>query len=218
MDANDPALYFQNSTTVWSLNPLGADLQLKHGNTINYLIDTAGHFKPGQDNAYNLGSSSNRFATIYAATGTINTSDERQKENIEKLDVGLSFLLDLEAISYTWKIGKNIVSEKIVGYEKREIRPETVLKGETYPAVFEDVPIIETEVTPQSGKRTHWGFSAQQVKRTLDKHGLDSGLWVQSDLDNPQSDQGLRPDQLLPVIVKAIQELDNRIKSLERNS
>lgn len=34
---------------------------------------------PGADNAYNLGSSSARFGTVYATTGSINTSDEREK-------------------------------------------------------------------------------------------------------------------------------------------
>jgi len=33
----------------------------------------------------NLGAASNRFNTVYAATGTINTSDERQKQDIRDL-------------------------------------------------------------------------------------------------------------------------------------
>ena len=40
---------------------------------------------PNTDNLYNLGSGSYRWATVYAATGTINTSDERDKQDIKNL-------------------------------------------------------------------------------------------------------------------------------------
>lgn len=40
---------------------------------------------PGSDNTINLGSGSLRWATVYAGTGTINTSDEREKQDIETL-------------------------------------------------------------------------------------------------------------------------------------
>lgn len=40
---------------------------------------------PGQDNSYNLGGGSNRWANIYGATGAINTSDGREKQDISAL-------------------------------------------------------------------------------------------------------------------------------------
>jgi len=40
---------------------------------------TTGHVTPGADNTQNFGSGSVRWATIFAGTGTINTSDERYK-------------------------------------------------------------------------------------------------------------------------------------------
>lgn len=42
-------------------------------------IDRTGVVTPGADNTQNFGSGSLRWATIYAGTGTINTSDERYK-------------------------------------------------------------------------------------------------------------------------------------------
>lgn len=50
-----------------AINPLG-------GNVL-----TGGVFLPISDNALNIGSGTARFATIYAATGAINTSDAREK-------------------------------------------------------------------------------------------------------------------------------------------
>ena len=40
------------------------------------------HVLPSADNSINLGSSSLRFGTVYAGTGTINTSDAREKTSI----------------------------------------------------------------------------------------------------------------------------------------
>jgi hypothetical protein len=44
-----------------------------------------GYFRPASDNAANLGVSFQRWATVYAGTGTINTSDERSKQQIRNL-------------------------------------------------------------------------------------------------------------------------------------
>lgn len=42
-------------------------------------VQADGHTRPGADNSYTLGSSSFRWTTVYATTGSINTSDEREK-------------------------------------------------------------------------------------------------------------------------------------------
>ena len=44
------------------------------------------YMRPVTDNAVSLGGASNRWSVVYAATGTINTSDERQKQDIADLD------------------------------------------------------------------------------------------------------------------------------------
>lgn len=41
---------------------------------------TLGRWQPGADNSQTLGSSSNRWSIVYAGTGTINTSDARDKQ------------------------------------------------------------------------------------------------------------------------------------------
>ncbi|MGB5905752.1 MAG: tail fiber domain-containing protein [Xanthobacteraceae bacterium] len=43
-------------------------------------FDASGHFLPGADNTMNVGSASKRAKEIFAGTGTINTSDAREKE------------------------------------------------------------------------------------------------------------------------------------------
>ena len=46
---------------------------------------TSGALRPGDDNLYTLGEGSYRWSTVYAATGTINTSDRNEKQDIEEL-------------------------------------------------------------------------------------------------------------------------------------
>jgi hypothetical protein len=41
---------------------------------------------PGTDNTYKLGLSSNRWSEVFAGNGTINTSDGREKQDVETLD------------------------------------------------------------------------------------------------------------------------------------
>jgi len=55
--------------------------------TSNRWVNNDGtQFYPGTDNVISLGFSSNRWTTVYATTGTINTSDANQKQDIANLD------------------------------------------------------------------------------------------------------------------------------------
>jgi len=70
------------------------------------LIDYSGNFYPLADNSVsNLGQPSNRWNTVYAGTGTINTSDAREKTPVSKLtDAEISAAKDLgkEIGTYKW--------------------------------------------------------------------------------------------------------------------
>lgn len=48
-----------------------------------------GTFRPLGDNNDNLGTASNRFNTVYAGTGAINTSDERDKQQAQSIPEGV---------------------------------------------------------------------------------------------------------------------------------
>lgn len=54
----------------------------------------------------------------------------------------------------------------------------------------------------QPGKRTHWGFLASDVKEQMNKTGIDFGGYVEEN-----GSEGLRPDQLLPVLWRAVQTI-----------
>lgn len=63
---------------------------------------------PISDNLYDLGSSARRIRNIYSGTGAIQTSDEREKENINPIDEKyIDFLMDLDPVVYKFKDDKN---------------------------------------------------------------------------------------------------------------
>jgi len=57
--------------------------------------------RPRQDQAYALGESGRRYTVGYFQFGT-STSDERLKENIEELNLGLDFINKLQPKKYNW--------------------------------------------------------------------------------------------------------------------
>jgi hypothetical protein len=64
------------------------------------------YFRPEVDNAVTLGggAAANRWTTVYATTGAINTSDEREKEQIEAIpDALLDAWQEVEWVRYKWR-------------------------------------------------------------------------------------------------------------------
>jgi len=62
-------------------------------------------FFPNTDGGMNCGTGQNRFASLYSVTGTINTSDAREKTAVSKLsdaEISAAMLLAAEIGSYKW--------------------------------------------------------------------------------------------------------------------
>ena len=142
---------------------------------------------PGIDNSLYLGSPSFRWNLVYSVNGTASSSDEREKTEISDASLGIDFVKSLRPVSYKWKIGHNDV--------------ETNDEG--------DVTV------PRPGLRTHWGFLAQEVKQSADDAGVDFGGWILTDTDDPESSQGLRYQQFIAPLTKALQEAIAKIEALE---
>lgn len=69
---------------------------------------------------------------------------------------------------------------------------------------------------PRSGRRTHYGLLAQQVKAALDALGCaDFAGHVKADPTDPQSEEGLRYDAFIAPLIAAVQTLATRIETLE---
>ncbi|NBW16670.1 MAG: hypothetical protein EBR82_52705, partial [Caulobacteraceae bacterium] len=57
---------------------------------------------PNTDNAVRLGASGVRWSAVWAANGTIQTSDERAKTDISDAQLGSEFIKSLRPVSYKW--------------------------------------------------------------------------------------------------------------------
>ena len=141
----------------------------------------------------NLGQSSERWDTVYASTGTINTSDKNEKNTIVETDLGLSFVNKLKPVSYKFN-------------------------GKT---------------------RTHYGLIAQDVETTLSdiskpttgfagfiKEDIPDKLYVEQD-EIPEGKKvgdlktaayttyGLRYNEFISPLIKAVQELSAEVNTLK---
>lgn len=61
--------------------------------------------------------------------------------------------------------------------------------------------------TPRPGVRRHAGVTAQSVRSAMLANGLDCAAWCLDDKDNPESDQSIRPDQLMFIMWAAVRHL-----------
>jgi hypothetical protein len=62
-------------------------IELSGDNSTRHMkITSTGDCEAGSDNVYSMGTVGKRWSVVFAGTGTINTSDERQKQDIANLD------------------------------------------------------------------------------------------------------------------------------------
>lgn len=174
------------------------------------ILDYQGALKPTTDNGQTLGTASNRWSVVYAATGIINTSDERAKLDFADT-LGLDFILKLEPVSYRYKKGKTVIDQVEDGVEEV---PAVLDKdgNEVTPATT--IPKYKNVERISEGKRRYHGLKAQQVKQTLDQFGVDFAGWILTDPEDPESEQGLRYDQFIAPLIKSIKEQQVIIDSL----
>jgi hypothetical protein len=81
---------------------------------------------PQTDGGGYIGDSAHRWIAIYAQNGSINTSDRNQKKNITPTDLGLSFVNQLNPVSYSWKEGEETEKKHygIIAQEVEEVAPD----------------------------------------------------------------------------------------------
>jgi hypothetical protein len=181
-------------------------------------FDDVGNFYPETDGGPNLGSGTNRWDTVYATTGTINTSDAREKTDIAASDLGLSFINSLKPVKYKWKIGSTKFIDKQIGEAPQVIEPAehdedgNIVK----PEIVEVRPVYEREKVQTPGKRNHYGLLAQDVKELTDKFGVDFAGWILTDPSNSESGQGLRYYEFIAPLIAAVQELSAKVEALEK--
>jgi len=190
LDANNGYSYLNTFTNHPMLFGVNNSERFRISTTGSSSFVNGSFVQPQTDNAMGLGLTGARWTSVWAANGTIQTSDERAKTEIADSALGTSFIKALRPVSFKW----------IEGGKK----PTGELDDENN-WLYESVP----------GSRTHWGFIAQEVKAAIDSAGVDFGGWILSEKEDPDSTQALRYDQFIAPLTKALQEALERIEILE---
>jgi len=94
-------------------------------------LQVNGSITPNIDNTYTDGNATYRWSAVYSANGTIQTSDQRLKNNITDLNYGLPDLLKLRPVSFTWVAQPQQGTQLgFIAQEVQPIFPETVNVGD----------------------------------------------------------------------------------------
>jgi len=125
---------------------------------------------PARNNSYDLGSSSARWATIYA-TNSLNTSDARLKTNIRNLNYGLSAILRMRSVQYNWKDGADRANKMgFLAQELRNVIPEAVVGNEATETLainyIELIPIMVNAIKEQQQQIDELRKEIKALKRT----------------------------------------------------
>lgn len=172
------------------VRPSGSSWRMGHGNTGRFqIIRGSGpsfsnpeviveayndSFYPGTTGTIDLGNDFNRWETVYAVNGVINTSDEREKTNIRNIKYGLNDVMKLRPVSFEWKSNAEAGTKLgLIAQELKEVVSEVVVLGD--------------------GK-----LSSDTPETT----------------SNQESRYGVYYSDLIPVLIKAIQEQQQMIGEL----
>ena len=126
--------FFRNSNinTDWRIYNIGTNLTIGNSGddlaTVNDLYQFQGsRFIPMNDATQSLGQLGFRWNTVFASNGTINTSDIRQKKNIQNLNYGLTDLMRLRPVSFEWKKDDGSGTKiGLIAQELQQVIPEVV--------------------------------------------------------------------------------------------
>jgi len=210
-------LYLSDAGGEWIYGN-GTNLYLSAGNATTvscgavFAVDIAtgkitwdgAEFYPENDDEELLGHVSYHWNELYCENATINTSDEREKENIEDSSLGLSFLNQLRAVQYKRK--DRTVPEVL--YEEVDDIPEGKEIGD-----------VKTEAREKTYLRTHYGLIAQEVEQVLENNNIDSidfAPFIKSPVldgdginGEPTGEHryGMRYAEYVGILIKAVQEL-----------
>ncbi len=95
--------------------------------TTDYFTMSSVRLSPGDDGQQFLGSSTSRYNTLFATNGTINTSDARDKTNIQDLSYGLEQILQLRPVQFEWINNQHDGTKLgLIAQELQQVLPEVV--------------------------------------------------------------------------------------------
>ena len=177
------------------------------------VIDKLGHLRPKTDDTYDVGSSTYKWDDIRATNGTIQTSDRTLKEHISGSNLGLSFINDLNPVSYRW-IGKNRNHYGLVAQEVSESLAKSNVNVSDFAGYIKDDIYHRTKqnFVPDNNNSGSYEIEEdyQSVKEITNNPDLDI-----NDFTYSSTTLGLRYTEFISPLIKAVQELSAEVTSLK---
>ena len=147
-----------------------------------YALTVNGVIAPSGDGVSDLGAAGNKFNNVYAANAVIQTSDARQKREIQNSDLGLDFIRSLRPVSYYWKQGDSYLHYGVIAQETKQALIEAK-KRAGQPEDMDNVIVSHDQKTDAYGVR-YTELIAPVIKAIQDLYdkvvGHESALSEQS--------------------------------------
>ena len=119
--ANGLSQFSHKGTGAFVFNALDNATIFFRTNSVNrFRVNSAG-LLPGSDNLYDLGNSILRWNEVWAANGTIQTSDISTKTDVQNSNYGLKEVMQLRPITFYWKDNREYGRK--VGLIAQEVEP-----------------------------------------------------------------------------------------------
>ena len=151
---------------------------------------------PWADDTFDIGTSSYRWDNIYATSGTVSTSDRNEKNTIIDSDLGLSFINKLKPVSYKFN-GRTRTHYGLIAQDVETVLSD-ISKSTTDFAGF-----IKTDLPDEP------------YDAIRDENDIPEGKKV-GDVKIPaHASYGLRYNEFVAPLIKAIQELSAKVEALE---
>ena len=137
---------------------------------------------------------------IYTHDGGVHSSDERMKESINPSALGLDFINALTPVSYKWRDTERVIPAT-VDIDNKGV--ETT---------------IEEKIEKTEHTRTHYGLIAQDVLSVLDDAGVGAEGFGGYCYTGKRDQHGLRYNEFISPLIKAVQELSAQVKALKEGN
>lgn len=169
------------------INLTGSDTD-PHLNTIAFF---------GKSTIQNKFYASSDGSAIIKAAGTNYSSDKRIKKNIKNISIGLNFINNIKPIIYNKRQPSNY---------------DNSLKFKTQWYIKNKNPRV---LNKKQKNKSNLGFIAQEIKKELNNNNINSNNNIVT-VNKIDTFHTLDYSNLIPIIIKSIQELNNIIINQER--
>lgn len=181
-------------------------LYIQRGGLNAFIFGSAGLYPT--DNTYGNGGSGYRWKDIWSVDGTIHTSDAKEKSSIEESDLGLGFINKLSPKKWIWNDG----IRTHYGLVAQDVEDIMLTDSLDFAGLIKNnMTVVSRDVEENPGEEKSKSSTIKKEEVLIEtKDVRDTDTCLKS-----YDSYGLRYHEFIGPIIKAIQELSDRMTKLE---